>query len=57
MATPPLNLPSHPFTRAIRALFGKSSDRTHRLPVVVAAGETPAEVARIEVEVSRPRAV
>ncbi len=39
-------------TRAIRALFGKSSNRTNRLPAAAVVGVL-AEVARIEVEATR----
>ena len=39
-------------TRAIRALLGKSSDRTHRL-TVVAVVDVLDEVTRIEVEAPR----
>ena len=42
-------------TRAIRALFGKSSHGTHRLPAVAAA-VVPEEVARARLEVEAPRA-
>ena len=41
-------------TRAIRALLGKSSERTNRLPPVAVVA-VPAEIARIEVQ--EPRAV
>ena len=47
-----LNKSNESDTRAIRALFGKFSERTHR-PTEVTVVVAPAEIARIEVRVPR----